>query len=128
MRIINIDPVPNESFSVTINGDRWDFILKQATNSMTCTLSLNNEEILSGQRIVAGTPIIPYAYLSGRGNFVILTENDQLPEWEEFGNSQLLIYASPSEIDSVDGLQIERPVLVAYSLSVIVINSLSIVV
>jgi len=127
MRVISLDKIPNQSFSVTVDGDRWDFEIKQAVTSMTCTLSLNDTEILSGQRIVSGAPIIPYRYLSRSGNFVIITDSDDIPNWESFGVSQLLIYANESEIDSVAGSTLERPKLVAYALSVIVINSLSIV-
>lgn len=98
MQIIDIDPTPNQSFSVTLDGNRWDFVIKQAVTSMIANVVLNDTTILSGQILVAGTPIIPYEYLQGSGNFLILTENDDLPNWERFGVDQLMIYASPQEI------------------------------
>lgn len=101
MQIIQIDSVPNQEFSVTIDGNRWDFILKEAVTSMVADISLNDEKILSGQRLVAGTPMIPYPCLQGYGNFLILTENDDLPAWRRFGIDQAMTYASAEEIASL---------------------------
>lgn len=126
MRVIDIDPVPNQSFSVTIFGNRWDFVIKQAVSSMICDISLNEIEIISGQRIVSGTPLIPYEYLGSSGNFILLTENDEIPFWDQFGSTQQLIYASAQEISDLPGLEIEWPQGTPYALSVIVINSLSV--
>lgn len=99
MQVIGIDPAPNQSFSVTIDGNRWDFVIKQAVTSMFADITLNDLRILSGQRIVAGTPLIPYELLQGAGNFVLLTADEELPNWERFGIDQVLVYASVSEIE-----------------------------
>lgn len=98
MRLIDITATPNQSFSVTLEGARWDFTIKQAVHCMVCDVTLDDTVILRGQRIVAGTPIIPYKYLQGSGNFVLLTENDELPFWDRFGVDQILVYATPAEI------------------------------
>lgn len=98
MRIIDIDAVPNQSFSVTLDGDRWDFVIKQARTSMFTDVTLNDVVILSGQRLVAGAPIIPYEHLQSHGNFIILTENDELPNWERFGMDQVMVYSTAAEI------------------------------
>lgn len=128
MRIIDIDPIPNQEFSVTVDGNRWDFIIKEAVSSMICDLSLNDEVILSGARIVAGTPIIPYEYLRRHGNFIILTENDELPYWTQFGVNQQLIYASAEELSLIPVAETEWPEINQYGYSITVINSLSAVV
>lgn len=98
MRIIDIAAVPNQSFSVTLEGNRWDFVTKQAVTSMIADILLNDIEILSGIRIVSETPFIPYRYLQAAGNFIILTENEQIPIWRLFGIDQVMVYASPEEI------------------------------
>lgn len=97
-RDIDLDPIPNQSFSITIPPNRWDITIKECDGVMCCTLDLNNTNILSMQRIVAGSPIIPYRYLQAAGNFWILTENDELPYYDRFGVDQQLIYASPGEL------------------------------
>lgn len=99
MRIIDIAATPNQSFSVTLDGNRWDFVIKQATTSMIADVTLNEVMRLTGIRIVAETPIIPYEYLQGAGNFIILTENEEIPYWERFGVDQIMVYATPEEIE-----------------------------
>lgn len=98
MRTINLDPVPNQEFSVTLDGNRWDITIKECNGVMACTLLLNDVLILSGQRIVAGSPLIPYRYLQGSGNFWLLTEDDELPYFDKFGVNQQLTYASFGEL------------------------------
>lgn len=125
MRIVDIDPVPNQSFSLTIDGNRWDFVIKQAVSSMIFDLSLNDLTILSGQRIVSGSPLIPYSYLSGRGNFIMLTDADEIPYWDKFGVTQQLIYASAEEIEELPDPETIWPEITPYAYNLIVINSLA---
>lgn len=98
MRIIDLAATPNQSFSVTLEGNRWDFVIKQATTSMIADVTLNEVMRLTGIRIVAETPIIPYEYLQGEGNFIILTENEEIPYWERFGIDQIMVFATAEEI------------------------------
>lgn len=97
MRTINLDAIPNQELSVTLDGNRWDITIKECNGVMSATLLLNDVPLLSGQRIVAGSPLIPYRYMQGSGNFWILTENDELPDYNRFGVDQQFIYMSPGE-------------------------------
>lgn len=127
MQIIDIAQVPNQSLSVTLEGVRWDIRIKQAVSSMAADLTADGVPVLSGQRIVAGTPIIPYEYLINDGNFLIMTENDELPNWELFDVNQVLIYANFEEISAVEPEVLSWPSLPAYQSSQPIINNLIIV-
>ena len=98
MRNIPIAAVPNQELSVTLNGNRWVLTLKVGTNSMIADVVLNNQPIVLGQLIAVGTPIIPYEYLQGSGNFLLLVENDELPDWQKFNTTQQLVFVEPDEI------------------------------
>lgn len=98
MRTIALDAIPNQELSVTLDSNRWEIIIKECNGVMCCTLTLNDTLLLSGQRIVAGSPLIPYKYMQGSGNFWLLTENDELPYYTRFGVDQQFIYASAGEI------------------------------
>lgn len=100
MRDIPLDPVPNQQVIVSLDGNRWQLTIKAARGVMCADILLNDQTLLQGQRIVAGTPLIPYRHLQGAGNFLLLTENDSLPDWRRFGTDQQLIYASAEEIAS----------------------------
>lgn len=76
----------------------WEIAIKTAINSMCADIVRDGVTILRGQRIVADAPIIPYKYLSTQGNFTILSNNGDLPWWEEFGDTQQLIYLTADEV------------------------------
>ena len=98
MRDITLLAVPNQAFSVTIDGVLWELAIKVARGTMLADVKRDGVDLVLGQRIVAEYPILPYRYLSHAGNFTILTRNGDLPWWEEFGRSQALVYLEPSEV------------------------------
>lgn len=97
MRMIPIDSIPNQQFSVNIGQDRWTIRLVSAAGIMCADLLLNEQVILLGQRLVAGQRVIPYEHLSTAGNFLLRTEHDELPDWRLFGSTQTLLYLEPGE-------------------------------
>ena len=97
MRLIPIDATPNQSFSVRLNGSRYVLALRTVTGCMVADLDRDGVQVLRGVRLVAGEPVIPYAYLED-GNFMLTTVGDALPDWRQFGATQLLYYLTPDEI------------------------------
>jgi hypothetical protein len=59
--------------------------------------------VISGYRCVSDELIIPEDRENGFGNFMFLTTEGDLPWWEQFGTTQLLLYASPAELAAVRG-------------------------
>lgn len=98
MRVVPLEQLPNQSLSINVDGNRWDLRIKVATNSMVIDISLNDQVIILGQRITVGWPVIPYDYLATEGNFIFLTENEEMPDWNMFGITQQLLYVSPGEL------------------------------
>lgn len=98
MRTIPLDAVPNQQVSINIGENRWTLRIKEATSSMIADVSLNDQPLLYGIRFCVGTPLIPYRYLAGFGNFLLLTNNEELPDWRKFGSTQTLVYVDPEEL------------------------------
>ena len=106
---IPITNIPNQSLSVMLNGDQYDIRIHSCrdnaefgTGVVVFTIVRNNVTIVSGVRAVAGFPLIPSTYLEN-GNFTVITENDEYPDWRQFGITQFLIYASPMELEAIRG-------------------------
>lgn len=99
---LDLQPVANQSFSVTLDDSRYTIALREANGCMVVDLTRDDTVLLRGSRIVAGTPLIPYPYMQ-LGNFVLLTENDELPYYLFFGVSQSLVYVSADEIVALKG-------------------------
>lgn len=97
MKLIPVAPVPNQSFSVLLDGTRIVMRLKEANGVMVCDLERGGISVLRASRALAGEAIIPYHYIE-TGNFIFLTLNGDLPDWRLFGVSQQLIYLSIAEV------------------------------
>ena len=99
---IELQAIPSQSLTVTLDDDRYHLTLKETNGVMAADIIRNEIEILRGSRIVAGTPLLPYLYQE-TGNVILLTENGELPHYREFNNTQFLIYASPDDLRSARG-------------------------
>ncbi len=97
MMEIALQPVANQSLTVQLDGARYAFTIKEANGIMVVDVSRDEVLLLSGTRLLAGAALIPYEYLES-GNFVMFTENDDLPYYPEFGNSQKLVYLTAGQV------------------------------
>lgn len=95
---IPLSAVPNQQITVNVGDNRWTLRIKEARGSIIADVSLNDSPMLYGQRFAVGTPLIPYRHLQGNGNFLLLVDNEDLPDWQQFGVTQQLVYVAPSEI------------------------------
>lgn len=97
---INLNAIPNQSLSIQIDNDLYQITVKSTNGVMSCTIVRNDVTLVSNIRVVAGTPILAYKYLES-GNFVLLTQNGDYPDYTKFGSSQALVFVSQSEIDEL---------------------------
>lgn len=97
MRSIPLTAIANQEFSVRLDDQRLVLRLKEANGVMAADLDRDGVRVISGVRVLAGEPIIPYRYLED-GNFILLTINDELPDWQKFESTQKLVYMSAAEI------------------------------
>ena len=104
MKEILLQAIPNQSFTVNVNNTEYGFVIKETNGVMSATISRNVVVLLSNMRIVAGTPLIPYRYLQD-GNFIITTQNGELPYYTEFNVTQFMFYASQNELDAIENGQ-----------------------
>lgn len=93
---ISVIQHPNQTFPVILEGARYDLTIKDCDGFMIMDVIRDDVVILQGQRLLANTPIIPYNYLT-QGNLVIITDNDDLPDWQQFGITQQLYYLTVEE-------------------------------
>lgn len=97
---IPLATVPNQQFSLNLDNNAWDITIQETNGVMSATILRNNVLIQSGIRIVAGLGLLPFPYEED-GNFVIITLNDDLPNYLQFEITQFLIYASQDELNAL---------------------------
>ena len=98
MRELSLLPVPNQRLSVALDGVLWDVEIKTLQAHMAASIWADGVELIQGQRIVCGRPIIPYKHLATRGNFAIVSAGGECIDWQKFGATQSLFFIEPEEI------------------------------
>lgn len=102
MKQIALEAIANQSFSIRLDNRRYDIIIKETNGVMSVSIARDNVQIVQGARIVAGFPLINYQYQES-GNFIFLTENEELPDYTKFKSTQTLLYASAAELAVING-------------------------
>lgn len=97
MDVIPLTAEANQEFTVRLSDHRFTLRIKEANGVMVADVTIDDVLRLSGTRVLAGEPIIPYEYLA-EGNFIIITDGDALPDYTQFGVTQTLVYLSAAEI------------------------------
>lgn len=96
---IDIAAIPDQIFTTTLDNNRYEIHIYQAGNHMCCDITFNEIQLISGVRMLGGQLLLPFAYQAGvDGNFILLTQNFDLPDYTQFGITQTLIYQSAAEI------------------------------
>lgn len=100
MQIIPIAPIPNQTLSVVLENNFYQIQLQQVAGIVSATIVMNASTVISGQRCVGGSLIIPYLYLQS-GNFFFQTANLDLPSYDQFNITQNLVYISIADIQQI---------------------------
>lgn len=96
--------MPKQSFTVVLDDVLYDIAVLETNGCMSLNITRAGERIVSGQRAVTRQLVLPYASLEdAAGNFMFLTQNDELPAWDLFTTTQAFVYASNAELLAVRG-------------------------
>ena len=94
---VGIAAVPNQTCTVQISERVYDISLREANGVMSASIARDGVSVVTNVRAVAGTPLLPYRYQE-TGNFLITTEAEALPYYDQFGVTQFLVYLTPDEL------------------------------
>lgn len=97
MQEIPIIAIANQTLNVDLEERQFTITLKEAVGCMVADVVIDGVPVITGSRVLAGEPIIPFAYLQD-GNFILSTMGEVLPFWDEFGVSQHLFYLTNDEM------------------------------
>lgn len=100
---LTLQATANQSFSVTLEGRRYELTFKEAGGIMCVDVVRDGVTLLQGHRCVANAPLLPYAFLQDGGNFAFLTENDDMPYYASFDFTQSLVYLTADEVAALGG-------------------------
>lgn len=95
---IILQPIPSQAFSIDIEGNTFDIAIKTA-GTMIADITINNSIKILGVKCQPNLPIIPYWHLE-EGNFFIITEAEELPDYAQFGITQQMVYLTAAEMEA----------------------------
>jgi hypothetical protein len=97
MQVIPISAIPNQQLSVILNDNQWNITLRDTNGTISVSLTKNSEVIVQNARAVAGMRILQSRYQE-EGNFAIISNNQTVPDYTQFGITQFLVYITPDEL------------------------------
>lgn len=99
---VSLAALPNQSLTIQLAERVYDIHVREANGVMAATIARDGVTLVSALRITAGTPLLPYRYQEA-GNFVMTTEGDALPYYDQFGVTQFLVYLTAEEVAALRG-------------------------
>lgn len=98
MQNIPIQALPSQTFTyVDPENNQWNISVQLVIAQMAFSFTLNGTPLIKNVTAVAGIRIIPYDYLEN-GNFVIITQSQQVPDYRQFGTTQHLLFLEAADI------------------------------
>lgn len=98
MQTVPIQAIPSQTFTyIDPLNNTWDIGIKNVGSQMAFSFTLNGTTLIQNVCAVAGYRIIPYDYLEN-GNFVLITQSFQLPDYTQFGTTQTLVFLEVADI------------------------------
>jgi hypothetical protein len=94
---IGIAALPNQSLTIQLDARLYVIELREVNGVMSASISRDGAAIVANVRVTAGTPLLPYGYQES-GNFIVTTDGDALPYWDQFGVTQFLVYVTAAEL------------------------------
>lgn len=102
MQIIPLTNQPNQSFSITLNGQDCSINLYQKSTGLFCDLFLGTTQILQTQICLDRVYLVRYNYLGFSGNIAFIdTQGDTVPYYTGFNTRYLMAYSLPSEVTAL---------------------------
>lgn len=99
MQTFELQNTSDQTFTTVLDNDRYVIRIFQIPGTMASDISRNEAQLTTGQRITVGSFLIPFFGTQGlSGNFLLLTQANELPDPSQFGITQTLIYMSFDEM------------------------------
>ena len=107
---IEISAVHAQTFSVNAGDSQFDITIKLAGGAMIYDVYRDDEAIMFGARLVTRGLMLPYRYQMAAGNFLLAVPDDELPDYNQFGQSQFLYYLDNDDLADLDTLMLAEGV------------------
>lgn len=99
MLIVPTQPVPNQSFSVTLDGQQINIVLSQTDYGLFITILLANVPLITGTLCLNEEFLIQETYLGFSGEMMFVdTQGTDDPVYTGLGTRFQLAYIEPADL------------------------------
>lgn len=101
MFIVPLDTVPNQEFSIVLNGLDYHIALRtiQGLTYMSCWVG--QKPLFYNQLCTPNNWVNVYDYISINGKFYFKCLENNYPTYPQFGVTQTLIFYTPEEVEVI---------------------------
>lgn len=104
MQQIPITAVANQKLTIQLEQVRYDITVKSIPFISTCTIVRDGVTVVDNIRCLANQPLLPFQSQENQsGNFIWITQNEDYPEYTQFGITQFLLYITATEMAAFRG-------------------------
>jgi hypothetical protein len=94
---IELAAVPNQQISIVLDAQSYTIAVRDIGTGLAISITRDGLPVVTGARICPGSFILPYKYQEA-GNFALLVNDEALPDWQQLGVSQSLVYLTAAEM------------------------------
>ena len=98
---INIEPLIDQTFSSNLDRITFEIRMYSIDDGVSLDLTADGQTPIQGLRLTANFPVVPYSHLIS-GGFILITDDDELPDYQKFGQRQRLLYYTQAELDALN--------------------------
>lgn len=102
-RLVPIQAVRSQRFDVLLNNIQHNVRIYNTSAGMVMDLTRDEVLIFGGIRVIADAPLIPFEYLES-GNLILTVNEEALPDYNQFGTTQILLYFTAEEMAAFRGV------------------------
>ena len=99
MLLVPIKNIPNQVFSITLNGVGYRIMLRTIQGLTFMSVWVNNEALFYNQICTPNNWVNQYNYISVNGKFYFYCLDEEYPNYEKFGITQALYFLTPEEVN-----------------------------
>lgn len=102
MQLIDLQNVPNQAFSITLNNVNYRFAVRTIQDLTFISVWRNDEVLFYNQICVPNGFIDPYNYVSDNGKIFFRCLDEEYPNYKRFGITQWLYYMTKEEVEEYE--------------------------
>lgn len=100
MFLINLEKIPNQMFSLQLEGASYRVSLRTIQGLTYMSVWADGDVLFQDQLCVPNSFVNPYNYVSRGGKFYFKCLDEEYPVWNKFGDTQKLVFLTAEEVNA----------------------------